>query len=107
LKRFIDTGELGDIYYAKASCLRRLGNPGGWFADKERSGGGPLIDLGVHAIDLCWYLMGRPKVKTISGNTYAKLGNRAHVQHLSFFKASDYDPGLNTPYRLRPHSARR
>ncbi|MDF2663156.1 MAG: gfo/Idh/MocA family oxidoreductase [Paenibacillus sp.] len=104
MKRFIDTGELGDIYYAKASCLRRLGNPGGWFADKERSGGGPLIDLGVHAIDLCWYLMGRPKVKTISGNTYAKLGNRAHVQHLSF---SDYDPGLNTPYRLRPHSARR
>ncbi|GJM84009.1 hypothetical protein HMSSN139_65050 [Paenibacillus sp. HMSSN-139] len=61
LKKFIDAGDLGEIYYAKASLLRRLGNPGGWFADKSRSGGGPLIDIGVHAIDLCWYLMGRPK----------------------------------------------
>ncbi|KZE46343.1 oxidoreductase [Brevibacillus parabrevis] len=96
LKQFIDAGELGEIYYAKASCLRRLGNPGGWFADKERSGGGPLIDLGVHVIDLCWYMMGCPKVATVSGNTYNKLGNRANVKNLSFYKAADYDPGKNT-----------
>ncbi|MED1725652.1 Gfo/Idh/MocA family oxidoreductase [Brevibacillus parabrevis] len=96
LKQFIDAGDLGEIYYAKASCLRRLGNPGGWFADKERSGGGPLIDLGVHVIDLCWYMMGCPKVATVSGNTYNKLGNRANVKHLSFYKAADYDPGKNT-----------
>src|SRR5699024_5182530 len=51
LKRFIDDGELGEIYYAKASILRRLGNPGGWFSDISKSGGGPLIDLGVHMID--------------------------------------------------------
>lgn len=95
LKRFIDAGELGEIYYAKASCLRRLGNPGGWFSDKSRSGGGPLIDLGVHIIDLCWYLMGRPKVKSVSGNTYKKLGNRAHIQNLSFYKAADYDASRN------------
>jgi predicted dehydrogenase len=91
LKEFIDRGELGEIYYAKASFLRRLGNPGGWFTDKELSGGGPLIDLGVHIIDICWYLMGRPKVKSISGNTYQKLGNRAQVENLSFYKAADYD----------------
>ncbi|MCU6339777.1 Gfo/Idh/MocA family oxidoreductase, partial [Enterobacter quasiroggenkampii] len=72
LKKFIDEGELGEIYYAKASCIRRLGNPGGWFSDKERSGGGPLIDIGVHVIDLCWYLMGKPKVKSVSGNAYYK-----------------------------------
>ncbi|KKI92492.1 oxidoreductase [Bacillus sp. SA1-12] len=96
LKEFIDANELGEIYYAKASCLRRLGNPGGWFSDKERSGGGPLIDLGVHVIDICWYLMGKPKVKTISGNTYSKLGNRANVQNLSFYKAADYDPDKNS-----------
>ncbi|NRR19668.1 Gfo/Idh/MocA family protein [Brevibacillus sp. MS2.2] len=96
LKQFIEAGELGDIYYAKASCLRRLGNPGGWFADKDRSGGGPLIDLGVHVIDLCWYLMGCPKVTTVSGNTYNKLGNRANVKNLSFYKAADYDPSQNT-----------
>lgn len=96
LKQFIDAGDLGEIYYAKASCLRRLGNPGGWFADKERSGGGPVLDLGVHMIDICWYLMGCPKVKSVTGNTYRKLGNRANVQNLSFYRAADYDASKNT-----------
>jgi predicted dehydrogenase len=95
LKKFIDQKELGEIYYAKASSIRRLGNPGGWFADIERSGGGPLIDVGVHIIDLCWYLMGRPKVKSVSGNTYHKLGNRSNVENLSFYKAADYDSSKN------------
>lgn len=95
LKEFIDKGTLGEIYYAKASILRRLGNPGGWFSDKSRSGGGPLIDLGVHVIDLSWYLMGRPKVKSVSANTYHKLGNRSNVQSLSFYKAADYSPENN------------
>jgi predicted dehydrogenase len=96
LKEFIDNGDLGEIYYAKASCLRRLGNPGGWFADIERSGGGPLIDLGVHIIDISWYLMGRPKVKSITGNVYNKLGNRSNIKNLSFYKAADYDAERNT-----------
>lgn len=96
LKQFIDAGDLGEIYYAKASCIRRLGNPGGWFADVERSGGGPLIDLGVHIIDICWYLMGKPKVKSISGNVYHKLGNRANIKHLTFYTAADYDANKNT-----------
>ncbi|GGG19505.1 Gfo/Idh/MocA family protein [Paenibacillus abyssi] len=96
LKQYIDDSELGEIYYAKASCLRRLGNPGGWFSDQERSGGGPLIDLGVHMIDICWYLMGKPKVKSVSGNTYNRLGNRANVKNLKFYRAADYDASLNS-----------
>ncbi|WP_028545973.1 Gfo/Idh/MocA family protein [Paenibacillus taiwanensis] len=96
LKKFIDAGDLGDIYYAKASCIRRLGNPGGWFSDVERSGGGPLIDLGVHVIDLCWYMMGKPKVKSVTGNTYKKLGNRNHIENYDFYKAADYDAQHNT-----------
>ncbi|MFD0712901.1 Gfo/Idh/MocA family protein [Paenibacillus sp. GCM10027626] len=95
VKRFIEAGEIGEVYYAKASCLRKIGNPGGWFSDQKRSGGGPLIDLGVHVIDLCWYLMGRPKVKSVSGNTYKKLGNRANIQNLAYYKCSDYDPDKN------------
>ncbi|MER1988498.1 MAG: Gfo/Idh/MocA family oxidoreductase [Solibacillus isronensis] len=95
LKKFIDAGELGEIYYAKASCIRRLGNPGGWFSDIKKSGGGPLIDLGTHMIDLCWYLMGKPKPISVSGNTYKKLGNRAHIENLSFYKAADYDAEHN------------
>src|SRR5699024_9782540 len=76
LKSFRDGGDLGEIYYAKASCLRRAGNPGGWFADKEISGGGPLLDIGIHVLDLCWYLMGSPAVVSVSGNTYDRLGSR-------------------------------
>lgn len=95
LQQFIEQGDLGELYYAKATCLRRLGNPGGWFSDVSKSGGGPLIDLGVHFIDLIWYLMGKPRVVSVSGNTYSKLGNRSHIENLSFYKAADYDPSLN------------
>ena len=95
LKQFIDQDELGEIYYAKASCLRRLGNPGGWFSDQSKSGGGPLIDLGVHMIDICWYLMGKPRPISVSGNTYSKLGNRSHIENLSFYQAADYNAALN------------
>ncbi|MCI8388789.1 MAG: Gfo/Idh/MocA family oxidoreductase [Clostridiales bacterium] len=60
-KDFIDQGYFGDIYYSKATYMRRNGNPGGWFADKDRSGGGPIIDIGVHPLDLTRYLMGNPE----------------------------------------------
>lgn len=96
LRSMADRGEFGEIYYAKASNMRRLGNPGGWFSDIERSGGGPLIDIGVHIIDLCWYMMGRPKAVSVSANTYKKLGNRSNVRNLSFYQAADYDAEKNT-----------
>jgi predicted dehydrogenase len=79
LKRFVDAGDLGEVYYARASNLRRAGHPGGWYGDRDRSGGGPLIDIGSHVLDLCWYLMGRPEPVTVSGNTYARLGERPGV----------------------------
>ncbi|MEK3885444.1 Gfo/Idh/MocA family oxidoreductase [Paenibacillus sp. PL2-23] len=96
LRSLAEQGEFGEIYYAKATAFRRLGNPGGWFSDIERSGGGPLIDIGVHVIDLCWYMMGRPKPTAVSANTYRKLGNRSNIQNLSFYKAADYDSSKNT-----------
>jgi predicted dehydrogenase len=95
LKSFVDAGELGEIYYAKATNVRRIGNPGGWFADSERSGGGPLIDIGVHVLDLCWYMMGAPRATTVSGVTFSRLGNRANVTNLARYKVADYDPALS------------
>lgn len=76
LKSFIDNGTLGDIYYAKCGWTRRRGIPGfgGWFTTKELSGGGPLIDIGVHVLDLTLYLMGNPKPVSVFGSTYAKFG---------------------------------
>jgi len=80
LKEFIDNGDMGELYYAKATYLRRHGNPGGWFGDKSRSGGGPLIDLGVHVIDLSRYLLGKPKPVSIYGATFQKLYNRPNLK---------------------------
>ncbi len=76
LKKFIDDGVLGDIYYAKTGWLRRRGIPGigGWFTTKAMSGGGPLIDLGVHVLDLALHLMGNPKPVSAYGSTYAEFG---------------------------------
>lgn len=76
LKNFIDAGRLGDIYYAKAVYLRRDGFPGGWFGDKSYSGGGPLIDLGVHVMDLTRYLTGSPKPVAAYGIVDKSLGKK-------------------------------
>ncbi|MGI6538249.1 MAG: Gfo/Idh/MocA family protein [Caldicoprobacterales bacterium] len=89
LKDFIDSGMMGDIYYAKASYLRRNGCPGGWFGDKSRSGGGPLIDLGVHVIDLVRYMMGKPKPVSVTGATFNKLGDRRNIKSTKEYRASD------------------
>ncbi len=75
-KDFIDAGNVGDLYYAKALYLRRNGCPGGWFADKSLSGGGPLIDLGVHVIDLVRYLFGCPKPVSVFGAAFSGMGKR-------------------------------
>ena len=69
LKSFITEGQLGEIYYAKCGWTRRNGIPGlgGWFTTKALSGGGPLIDIGVHVLDLTTYLMGNPAPVSASG----------------------------------------
>ncbi len=76
----IKHNKLGEIYYAKVANVRRNGNPGGWFGEKARSGGGPLIDLGVHSIDLVRYLTGMPDPVSVYGTTFKKLGARNEVK---------------------------
>ena len=75
LKRVIAAGTLGEIYYAKAGWMRRrwAGTVRGWFMEKEKAGGGPMIDLGVHMLDLALWLMGSPKATRVSGAVYDKL----------------------------------
>ncbi len=76
VKTMAERGRFGEIYYAKALWLRRSGTPRGWFHDVEQSGGGPLIDLGVHAIDLLWWIMGRPEPVSAHALTFDRLGRR-------------------------------
>jgi len=89
LKSYIEAGELGDIYYARAQSLRRRGIPGwGVFIDKSKQGGGPLIDIGVHILDLTLWLMGHPRPTAASGVTYAKFGTRGDI--VGFMGQWDY-----------------
>jgi predicted dehydrogenase len=76
LKDVIDDGGLGRPYYAKASWLRRSGIPtlGSWFTNPELAGGGPLADIGVHALDYALHLLGEPKVVAVSAATHSELG---------------------------------
>ena len=73
----IQTGALGEIYhiYCSFRAHRAIPGIGGPFTRKALSGGGALIDWGVHYLDLIAYCTGEPKVLTVSGNTYSKLGN--------------------------------
>jgi predicted dehydrogenase len=89
LKKYVDAGDLGDIYYARAQAMRRRGIPGwGVFIDKAKQGGGPLIDIGVHILDLTLWMMGHPKPVSASGATYAKFGKRSDV--VGFLGQWDY-----------------
>ncbi len=77
MKKYINDGKMGEIYAARCGWQRRRGIPGkgGWFTTKAQSGGGPLIDLGVHMIDLTMWLMGSPKPVSVTGCTYTKFAD--------------------------------
>ncbi len=79
-KDFIESGSIGEIYHSKATYLRRHGAPGGWFCNSALSGGGPVIDLGVHVIDFARYLMGNPKPVSVYATTSDKLKNRPYLK---------------------------
>jgi len=87
LKKEVDGGILGDVYFGRTVWMRRRGMPGfgGWFGTKALSGGGPLIDLGVHRLDLALWLMGYPKPVWVMGSTYNHLGSaKARKEHKTF-----------------------
>lgn len=69
LKKYIEEGNMGKILQAEAFRVNRYSSLQGWFADKSKSGGGALIDTCIHQIDEAMYLMGYPKVKTVTGIT--------------------------------------
>ncbi len=79
IHRLIDEGFFGEIYKATCGWERNSGIPGigRWFTNKALSGGGALIDLGVHYLDLTLDLMGWPEAESVSGNTYINFGKGA------------------------------
>lgn len=77
LVRARENGEFGDIMFVKCQALRRRGIPNwGVFGRKEEQGGGPMIDIGVHVIEMAHYVMGSPKPVAASGNCWTFMGNK-------------------------------
>lgn len=96
LKARVDSGDLGEAYYARTSWLRRRGMPGfgGWFGTKELAGGGPLIDLGVHRVDLALWFMGYPEPEWVMGATYDPIATEIARKEKKTYSVEDLATGF-------------
>jgi len=94
-RKFIQSGRMGDVYAGRCAWQRRRGIPGkgGWFTTKAQSGGGPLIDLGVHMIDLAIWLMGNPRPVAVTGSTFRKFAGESDVSDSDNSKFGDAKAG--------------
>jgi predicted dehydrogenase len=107
LKKQVDSGILGHVYFGRTIWHRRRGMPGfggsfgqkgpgggGWFGRKSLAGGGPLIDLGVHRLDLALWLMGHPKPVWAMGSTYDHIAGPIAKARKMAFDVEDLAVGL-------------
>ena len=93
LKKIMNEGQLGEVYYAKALAVRRRGMPTwGVFLDEYEQGGGPLIDIGTHALDLTLYMMNNYEPKMVVGTKYKKLNENPKCGNVW----GSWDPEKNT-----------
>ncbi|MGG1575600.1 Gfo/Idh/MocA family protein [Fictibacillus sp. NRS-1165] len=77
LHKLCERGDFGEIYYAKAHAIRRRAVPTwGVFLDEEKQGGGSLIDIGTHSLDMTLWMMNNYEPKAVLGTTFHKLGKK-------------------------------
>ncbi len=95
-RQIVDAGVVGPIYFGRTGWHRSRGIPGlgGWFTTKEKSGGGPLIDLGVHRLDLALWLMDYPEPVAVSGAAYSELGKELAGRQGKTYDVEDMAAGF-------------
>ncbi|MBI3948172.1 MAG: Gfo/Idh/MocA family oxidoreductase [Armatimonadetes bacterium] len=94
-RQMVDAGVVGPVYFGRTGYNRSRGIPGrGWFAIKAKSGGGPIIDIGVHRLDLALWLMDHPRPVTVSAATYAYLGTELAARQGFEFDVEDLAAGF-------------
>lgn len=104
IKKYVDNGTFGNIYHIRAVTVRRRGIPGlgGWFTTKSASGGGPLIDIGVHWFDRAMYLAGLWQPTAVSAMNYAKFGPR--MKDYRYVRMWAGPPRLDGTYDVEDYS---
>ncbi|MCU4751197.1 Gfo/Idh/MocA family oxidoreductase [Halobacteria archaeon AArc-curdl1] len=95
IRSAIDAGELGEVYDIDATFVRRRGIPqlGSWFTRKDVSGGGAVIDIGVHVVHLALHLLDFPEVETVSAMTGSHFGSKAEYTYLNMWGGAPVDDG--------------
>jgi predicted dehydrogenase len=91
LRKAVEGGQLGRILYGRVQALRRRGIPNwGVFGQKALQGGGPLIDIGVHALEMTHYTMGSPRPVSASADLFTYIGNKPSDRVESAWKGWDW-----------------
>lgn len=90
----VAAGDAGPIRFARAGYVRHRGSGWGWYSRKEISGGGVLIDIGVHALDLACYILGDFEPESVNGKTACQFG-RYRLAERREWKSADYDDGFD------------
>jgi predicted dehydrogenase len=85
-KQAIDKGYAGEPYHARATWMRTRGVPigTGWYTDRAKSGGGALLDLGSHMLDIAWHLLGQPEPVSVYAVNHNQLSSSASVEDSAF-----------------------
>lgn len=97
IKHYQDEGRFGETKHVEANYVRRRGVPGrgSWFTSKAVAGGGALIDIGVHAIDLALYFLDHPEVVEVTGETRSEFGGRDDYAYIDTWGGDEGPEGFD------------
>lgn len=96
-------GKLGEVYEVNIEYVRRRGIPqiGSWFTDKQMAGGGCVIDIGVHMLDLALYVLDFPEIETVSATTGSYFGAKDDYTYLYMWGG---EPDEQVEFNVEDHA---